>query len=222
MLSLIKIKEARTVNKPNLLLVMLLLPTLALVGCGGDGNSVTPTQQEAVQPVGRGEASSKPKTVEGLTFTLSSPRSVYKVGEGIPLTLTVSNSTDKDIAVYKEGNDFDSGADLGSFDPSGNYESQNVFKRGYFTGAGIKVPDPDKPTVYTPGQVHQFDLTVLGESDAPGKENLRAETYQFVAWMDARLTRDPAPNLGDAVGVSHLEAKPSVLSSDRLSIKIEK
>ena len=53
-----------------------------LTGCGGSGSST---------PVNTGPVTSAPRTVNGLQFTLTADKSVYKVGETVNFTFVVKN-----------------------------------------------------------------------------------------------------------------------------------
>lgn len=68
-----------------------LLPFALLTGCGG-GSSSTPAT-----PVNTGPVTSMPRTANGLQYTLSSDKSVYKVGETVNLTFTLANVSSQPI-----------------------------------------------------------------------------------------------------------------------------
>ncbi len=68
-----------------------LLPFALLTGCGG-GSSSTP-----VTPVNTGPVTSAPRSSNGLQYTLTADKSVYKVGEAVNLTYTSTNTSTQPI-----------------------------------------------------------------------------------------------------------------------------
>lgn len=69
-----------------------LLPSLLLAGCGG-GSSSTPAT-----PVNTGPVTSAPRTANGLQYTLTADKSVYKVGEAVNLTYTLTNVSSQSVS----------------------------------------------------------------------------------------------------------------------------
>lgn len=74
----------------SLALVLLLMALALLTACGGSDNST---------PVKTGPVTSVSRTFQTLAFSLETPKSVYKVGEAVPLTLTVQNTGTQAVTV---------------------------------------------------------------------------------------------------------------------------
>lgn len=158
------------------------LPALAfaLAGCGG-GGSAAPAQQPAPAPVassglGRGEAASVPREEQGLSFTLSSPRSSYRRGEEIPLTLTVTNTSDRTITTYFNN---PKQAAVGYYNENREFIDLN----GY---VGLHV---EETVIYEPGQSRQYPLTLPKGHEYDREWWRPAGRYQFVSWLTGSTDR---------------------------------
>ena len=70
--------------RASLLCVFLLLPTL-ICGCSSGSSSSTST------PINNGPLTSATRTYNSLQFTLTTDKTVYKIGDAVHFTLTVKN-----------------------------------------------------------------------------------------------------------------------------------
>ena len=152
---------------PLIALCACLVMGASLAGCGGGGsNENTAPQSRAVSTV--------PRRVGDLTFTLSAPKTTFKVDEDMMATFTVTNVGRKPVLVYyTESRE----SVFGFFDQNGpirNYEA--------FTDSR-----PSNPVTYAPGQTRVFSMGYK-LSDYPRGYWAKPGHYRMIGWIDAAFT----------------------------------
>lgn len=165
---------------------------LAICGCGGGGGGMS--AREAV-----GRSVLPVQSLPGLTVTVKTSKTEYRVGETIPITVSIT-STDRDPKLVKYSTGSPAvrwGYIIARDNKIVTYEFWEGRRVFFTTDIGMERFSPGETKEYA----SEFPLKIGGES-APA-ETLPPGTYQIYArlspWVISGL---PRPQTGDPVPVS--------------------